>query len=140
MNVVNIQTMLDGARNYVAKVDVALDGSGDISNPYTIVDPRLLSSMGPGSSTLPPSKVRVDLLDWDFQDGIAAYLWWEGPMGDANTPIWRMVGRSIEKAFHVGGLQNNADQATGRITLTTASLTLGVPLVGTFKIHCVKQT
>ena len=132
-NSVNVQKMLDGPRNAVFKVDVALDGSGDITNPQTIVDPALLSSTGPNDAPL--HRVRVDLLDWDVQDGLDINLFWDGA---GPAPMWRMVGRSIEKAFHVGGLQNNADQPNGKITMTATSQQ-AIPLFATFKIHCVKQ-
>ena len=133
-NSYNLQKLIDGPRNVVLKVDVSLDGSGDYTNPQTIVNVKTLSSMGPTFGPN-PNRVRVDILDWDVQDGLSIYLWWDGagPM-----PVWRMVGRSIEKAFHIGGLQNNADQPNGNITMTTASAQNGVPLVATFKIHCVK--
>lgn len=135
MNQVVLQTLMDGPRNTVIKVDVTLDGaSGDVTNPYPIVIPLQLSSAGPDQGPH-PRKVRVDILDWDVQDGLAVNLLWDG-VGPAS--LWRMVGRSIEKAFHVGGLQNNAEQPNGNITMTTTS-SQAVPLVATFKIHCVKQ-
>lgn len=130
--------MLDGPRWYVAKVDVSLDGTGDFPAPQVVVDPSTLSSYQRPGSGPPPARVRIDLLDWDIQDGLAVSVFWEGQGGGGNSPIWRLVGRSMEKAFHVGGLQNNADQPTGRIVLTTKSTTTG-PLFGSFKIHCVKQ-
>lgn len=137
MNTYNVQTMLDGPRNTVVKVDISLDGaSGDFTVPTVLVDPQLLSSSGPANGP-PPRKVRVDDIDWDVQDGLSVNLWWQGAGNSA--PIWRMVGRSREKAFHAGGLQNNADQPTGRITFTTTSTSLNAPLVATFKLHCVKQ-
>ena len=126
--------MIDGPRWAVLKVDVSLDGSGDYAVPEVIVNPALLSPYGPNNT--PPKRVRVDILDWDVQDGLAVNLLWDGA-GPAT--LWRMVGRSIEKAFHVGGLQNNADQPTGKITMTTTSTSPGAPLFATFKIHCVKQ-
>lgn len=132
-NVVASQKMLDGPHNAVFKIDVSLDGTGDLTS-QVIVDPALLSPTGPNDAPL--KRVRVDLLDWDIQDGLVVNLAWDGA-GPAS--LWRMVGRSIEKAYHVGGLQNNADQPTGKITMTTSSQQAGVPLVGTFKIHCVKQ-
>ena len=134
-NSIVIQKLEDGPRNAIFKVDVSLDGSGDYVNPQTIVDVSTLSSMGP---TFPshPTRVRVDVLDWDIQASLAINLWWDG-LGPAS--LWRMVGRSIEKAFHFGGLQNNADEPNGNITLTTASITPGTPLVGSFNIRCVKQ-
>lgn len=135
MNQVLTQTLLDGPRNTVIKVDVSLDGSGDFSVPQVIVNPALLSSTGPNDGAH-PRKVRVDILDWDIQDGLGVYLFWDGA---GSAPLWRMVGRSIEKAYPIGGLQNNADQPTGKITMTTSSTQSGVPLVATFKIHCVKQ-
>ena len=135
-NSYNVQTLLDGPRWAVFKVDIQLDGlSGDFGNPQTIVNLPALSSMGP-TYGLHPKKVRVDILDWDAQDGLSVFLWWDGV---GPTPLWRMVGRSIEKAYHIGGLQNNADQPNGNITMTTQSVQQA-PLVATFKIHCVKQS
>ena len=134
MNQISIQKMLDGPRNAVFKVDVSLDGSGDYAIPQTIVDPAQLSRTGPNDAPL--KRVRVDILDWDVQDGLSVNLLWDGA---GSAPLWRMVGRSIEKAFHVGGLQNNADTPNGKITMTTSSVQAGVPLAATFKIHCVKQ-
>lgn len=137
MNNFNVQTLLDGPRNTVVKVDVSLDGSGDYLVPEVLLDPRTLCSPGPPVNMQGPKArlLRVDILDWDVQDGLIINLWWQGA-GD--MPLWRMVGRSIEKAYPVGGLQNNADQPTGRITFTTTS-TQSTPLAATFKIHTVKQ-
>jgi hypothetical protein len=136
MNSYNVQTLLDGPRNTVAKVDVSLDGSGDFLNPEIVLDPRTLSSYGPSMRDGPKARLlRVDLLDWDIQDGLMVNLLWEGV---GSTRLWTMVGRSLEKAYHIGGLQNNADQPTGRIMFTTTS-TQQIPLVATFKIHTVKQ-
>lgn len=137
MNTYNVQTLLDGPRNTVVKVDVSLDGSGDYANPEILLDPRTLCSYGPPVNMSGPKArlLRVDLLDWDIQDGLIINLWWEGV---GSMPLWRMVGRSVEKAFPQGGLQNNADQPTGRITFTTTS-TQQIPLSATFKIQTVKQ-
>lgn len=135
MNSYVIQKLVDGPRNSIFKVDVSLDGSADYSNPQTIVNCATLSSMGPTFGPR-PTRIRVDVLDWDVQPGLSINLFWDG-FGPAS--LWRMVGRSIEKAFHFGGLQNNADQPNGNITMTTTSTTIGVPLVGSFNIRCVKR-
>lgn len=135
MNSYIIQKLEDGPRNAVFKVDVSLDGSQDYANPEMLVQVATLSSMGPLFGAH-PSLVRVDVIDWDVQQGLAINLWWDG-QGDA--ALWRLVGRSTEKAYHFGGLQNNANQPTGNITFTTTSTTQGVPLVGAFNIRCVKQ-
>ena len=134
MNTISIQKMLDGPRNAVFKVDVSLDGTGDFAIPQTIVDPALLSRTGPNDAPL--KRVRVDVLDWDVQDGLTLNLIWDGA-GPAS--LWRMVGRSLKKSNDVGGLQNNSDQPSGKITMTTSSVQAGVPLAATFEIHCVKQ-
>lgn len=134
-NSYNVQTLLDGPRNVVVKVDVSLDGvQGDYAIPQMLIQASTLSR--PVAGTVTPLRLRVDLLDWDVQDSLAVNLFWDG-VGD--MPIWRMVGRSMEKAFHIGGLQNNADQPTGNIVFTTTSSAINVPLVATFKVHCVKQ-
>ena len=132
-----IQKLVDGARNAVFKVDVSLDGSGDYVIPETVIQVRTLSGFDTTEGLILPKKpLRVDVLDWDVQQGLAINLWWDGA-GPAS--LWRMVGRSIEKAYHYGGLQNNADQPNGNITFTTTSQTTGVPLVGSFNIRCVKR-
>ncbi len=135
MNSFILQKLIDGPRNVVIKIDVSLDGSADYANPENIVVPATLSSMGPTFGPH-PTDLSVPKLDWDIQQGLAINLWWDG-MGDAS--LWRMVGRSTEKAFPFGGLRNNANQPTGNITMTTVSTSLGVPLVGSFTITCVKR-
>lgn len=130
-----IQKLIDGPRNVVMKVDVSLDGSGDYVNPQTIVNLSTLSSMGP-TFGLHPKDISVIVLDWDIQQSLAVNLFWDG-FGPAS--LWRMVGRSMEKAYSFGGLRNNADQPNGNITMTTASQSLAVPLVGSFTIRCVKR-
>ena len=137
MNSYNVQVLLDGPRNTVAKVDISLDGvSGDYAEQQIILDPRTLSSYGPSMRDGPKSRLlRVDDLDWEIQNGLSVNVFWEGV---GTTPLWRMVGRSREKAWHFGGLQNNADQPTGRITFTTTS-TAGGPLFATFRVQTVKQ-
>lgn len=135
MNSFIIQKVLDGPRNAIFKVDLDLDGSGDYLNPEMLVQLSTLSSMGPTFGPH-PQRVSVDIIDWDVQQGLRVNLWWDGA-GDA--ALWKLVGRSIEKAFYYGGIQNNADQPTGNITFTTTSSVTNVPLSATFHIRCVKQ-
>lgn len=135
MNSYTIQLLEDGQRNTVVKVDISLDGSGDYPDPQTIVNCALLSKMGPTFGPH-PTRVKVERVDWDVKDGLTVNLWWDG-YGPAS--LWRLVGRSVEKAHYFGGLVNNADQPNGNITFTTTSTTQGVPLVGTFIISCTKQ-
>ncbi len=136
-NTYNVQTMIDGPKNFIVKVDVTLDGnSGDFTIPQTIVNCAVMSPMEPNKNVR-VTRVRVDEIDWDVQNGLAVNLAWDGagPM-----PLWRMVGRSIEKSWREGGLQNNADQPNGNITMTTTTTAApGAPLVATFKLKCVKQ-
>lgn len=135
-NSFSVQILNDGPRNTIAVCTISLDGTqGDYQIPQKLINLPTLSSMGVGFGPH-PTRVRVDDLDWDIQNGLSVNLFWEG---DGPASIWRMVGRSREKAFHFGGLQNNADQPTGNITFTTTSTTTGAPLFATFRITCVKQ-
>src|SRR5574337_567819 len=92
-----IQKLVDGPRNAIFKVDISLDGSGDYTIPEVLVQVKTLSGFDKPGLTLPKKPLRVDVLDWDIQQGLAINLWWDGA-GDA--ALWRMVGRSIEKAYH----------------------------------------
>lgn len=126
-NAVSIQKIEEGPRNAIFKVDVALDGSGDYSIPQTIVDAKLLAT----------PRLRVDRLEWSVQDGMTINLLWDGA---GSSPMWRMTGRGREDAKRIGGLQNNADQPSGKITMTTSSQQSGLPLSASFTIHCTKKT
>lgn len=131
MNSISAQTIVDGARNTIIKVDVSLDGSGDFTVPQTIVNPALLSPIRQGQRA---RKLRVQRLEWFAQDGLSINLFWDGA---GSAPLWRMTGRAVEQ---FDGLQNNADQPSGKITMTTTSSTASLPLVASFKIHCVKKS
>lgn len=135
MNTVTVNLQNDGPRNVVAIVQVALDGSGDITDPYTIIDLAQLSSMGSGFPPH-PTRVSVGSLSWSLPDGLSINLWWDG-LGPAN--IFNMSGRGNMKGEFFAGLNVYGDNPNGNITLTTLSTVPGVPLNASFTITCVKQ-
>ena len=132
-NVTSIQTLVDGPRNVVIKYDGILDTS-DVSST-TLIDPASLSAIDVNNTL--PTKVRIDRVFFDVEDGLAVYLYW-----DATTPvrIAELAGRGKMNACKYGGLTNNAGAGkTGKVLVATQGWSSGTTLSFTLILECVKQ-
>jgi hypothetical protein len=131
-NSVNIQTVLDGPRNCVIKVEGILDTS-DLARTL-LVDPSTLAGMD-NTGLVKPLGLIVDRIQYSIEDTLEVRLDW-----DATTPT-RMVeldGRGTEKYERFGGLTNNsAAGRTGKIFMSTqgwaAAATVSFTLILSFK-------
>ena len=111
-NIVAIETLLDGDRNTIIKVDIVGDGSGDEEN-------KLIFDASAYENTTTLKKLYQ--LSYEL-NGFSAFLEWDG------TPDKQLI--TIEESHYehpyydwVGGLSNaNVSSATGDILLTTVGL------------------
>jgi hypothetical protein len=131
-NSTSIQILNDGPRNVVVKLDGLLDTS-DLTST-TVVDPALLSDMN--INGVKASKLRINKIVYDVEDTLDVELFW-----DAATPvrIWNLVGRGKVDAHRTGGINNNATNPTGKITMTTQGWSTGAILSYTIILELVKQ-
>lgn len=113
-------TFVDGQRNTVMKHDIVCDDS-DLTLQL-LIDTTTLSEEPMGYAY---SRVRLDHIEYDVEDGLAIYLYWEGQLN--NAVLWRLAGRGRVPADQFGGLQNTAVDPTGNILVKTQgwSLTAG---------------
>ena len=131
-NVTSVQTILDGPRHVVLKIDGLLDTS-DLTST-TVVDPALLSDMN--INGVKASKLRINKIVYDVEDTLDVELFW-----DAATPvrIWNLVGRGKIDAAHFGNLQNNAGAGkTGNIKILTTGWASGTQIFS-IVLELVKQ-
>jgi hypothetical protein len=113
-NSVNIQTILDGPRNVVVKVEGILDTSDQAS--MTLVDPALLANMD-SQNQVKAKHLRLYTLHYIVEDGLEVRLAW-----DATTPvrIAQLTGRGRECYKHFDGLPDPvAAGSTGKVLLST---------------------
>lgn len=130
-NVTSIQTLVDGPRNVVVKYDGILDTS-DVSLT-TLLDPALLSPIDINNTL--PTKLRIDKIFFDVEDGLAVYLYWDAT---TDVRIAELAGRGRMDATKYGGLTNNANSGvSGKILVATQgwSGTLSFTII----LECVKQ-
>lgn len=119
-NSVNTQTILDGPRNCVIKVEGILDTS-DLA-AQTLVDPATLSAMQPATGEK-AATVAIQRITFEVEDGLEVRLAW-----DATTPtrIAQLTGRGTAKYGHFEGLTNNAGAGiTGKVLISTEGWTTG---------------
>ena len=113
-NSVNYQTIQDGPRNVVVKIEGILDTS-DLASTVA-VDPSLLAGMD-NTGLVKALDLIVDRIQFSVEDTLEVRLAW-----DATTPT-RMVelqGRGTEKYERFGGLYNNSGAGrTGKILIST---------------------
>lgn len=131
-NSTTIQTLVDGPRNVILKLDGLLDTSDQGST--IIVDPATLSDYN--INGVKATKLRINKINFDVEDGLDVELFW-----DAGTPIriGNFVGRGKVDAWRYGGIVNNATSPTGKITLQTQSWSIGTILSYTIVLELVKQ-
>jgi hypothetical protein len=131
-NSTTIQTLVDGPRNTILKLDGLLDTSDQAST--VIVDPATLSDYN--INGVKATKLRINKINFDVEDGLDVELFW-----DAATPvrIGNLVGRGKVDAWRYGGIVNNATSPTGKITLATQGWSSGTILSYTIVLELVKQ-
>ena len=126
---------VDGPRNTVMKADVLCD-DGDLPL-QTLVDMASLPGKMNNQLTV-YKKCRLDHIEYDIEDGLAVYLWWEGSLN--NSILWRLAGRGRVPAAHYGGIQNTAVEPTGNILISTQGWTVLLgELSASMIIKLVKQ-
>ena len=136
-NTVNIQLLVDGPKNVVAKIDGFVDTS-DLALT-TLLDPATLSTVFPnqGLNGAKATLLRVNKIIYDVEDLLSLNLAFDGA---TPAPIWHLVGRGqveLDKKF--GGLQNNAVAPTGKITAVTQGWSAAAILSFTIWLECTKQ-
>ena len=133
-NVTTIQTLVDGQKNVVIKVDGLLDTS-DVALA-TLLDPATLSAVLENGQKA--TKLRIDKIVYDVEDTLAVNLFWDAT---ADVSIWHLVGRGkLEFDKKYGGLQNNAGAGiTGKILYSTQGWLAAGLLSYSFTLECTKQ-
>jgi hypothetical protein len=130
-NTAEVETLVDGPRNVVAKVDIECT-SADLSSTV-LLDPAALNATNP-----PTNQLRIDEIQYSVEDGWYVTLFW-----DASTPviIVTLSGRGMFPVGpNFGAIQNNAGAGkTGKITATTTGYSSGT-MAATFILHCVKES
>lgn len=113
-NSVNIQTILDGPRNVVVKVEGILDTS-DLAST-TLVDPALLFPMD-SQNQVKAKHLRLYTIHYIVEDGLEVRLAW-----DATTPvrIEQLTGRGKSCFRHFEGIPDNSGAgSTGKVLIST---------------------
>ena len=119
-NSVNIQTILDGPRNVVVKVEGILDTSDQAS--MTLVDPAALGYMD-GQNRVKAKHLRLYTLTYSVEDGLEVRLAW-----DATTPVrlGQLTGRGKQCFRHFEGIPDNSGAgSTGKVLLSTEGWSAG---------------
>jgi hypothetical protein len=130
-NQVNTQILLDGHRNAIVKITGVLDTSN------VAVTDLITTAMFNNS----PTGFSIHHLDYSISDPLEVRLQWTTPSDAANVDILPIAGRGKMSFGSFGGLQNNATNPTGGISLLTTgyNTTLGTtPLVFSVVLEMVK--
>lgn len=132
-NAITVQTLMDGPRNTVLKVDGYLDTS-DYS-ATSIVDPASLSPIDPSNRTL-ATQLILRKVQFSVDEGLAVTLLW-----DATTAvrIVDMVKSGKLDLTKFGGIPNTkATGWTGKILLSTEGWSSGKIYEFTLIVEMVK--
>lgn len=132
-NAITVQTLMDGPRNTVLKVDGYLDTS-DYS-ATSIVDPASLSPIDPSNGTL-ATQLILRKVQFSVDEGLAVTLLW-----DATTAvrIVDMVKSGKLDLTKFGGIPNTkATGWTGKILLSTEGWSSGKIYEFTLIVEMVK--
>lgn len=133
-NAITTQTLVDGERNVVIKIDGYID-TADVTTT-AIIDPATLSDMVSRTGTK-ATQLRIDRILYTVDEGICVTLLW-----DATTPL-RII--DLVKAGHqelkkFGGLTNNSGAGkTGKISYSTEGWSAGKIYEFTVTLEMVKQ-
>lgn len=134
-NIITIQTLIDGPRNAVIKVEGLLD-TADFA-AQVIADPAALIGMD-NTGTVKASKLRIVRMQYNVKDPLSMLLQW-----DATTPVRveQVTARGTLHFDEFNGLVNNAGAGvTGKILLSSAgwaATTGGLPF--SIVLDLVKQ-
>lgn len=133
-NSVNIQTILDGPRNAVVKVEGILDTS-DLATT-TLVDPALLFGIN-YTGLVKAAKLRIASITYNVEDLLEVRLAWDAT---TDVRIEQLTGRGRMCFAHFGGLVDNSDGgATGKILISTEGWSAGKILSFTVVLELLKQ-
>lgn len=123
------QTLVDGSRNTVVKINIIGDGTGELTNTVIFDASTFIN---------PDTNNKLDRIEYTLRN-FAATLYW-----DANTPVvlLDLVANypSCQKfGKKYGGIINNAGTGkTGDIKITTQGLT-GLPTTGEIILYIKKK-
>ena len=134
-NIVNTQTLEDGQENTIIRITAILD-TADLPNTTVLVDPALLSDIGPFAGRK-ATQLRLKKCIFDVEDSLDVRLYW-----DATTPVYfeDYVGRGVNDYRDAGGLQNNAGAGkTGKILIETQGWVAAAKLEFTLTLYLGKQ-
>lgn len=123
-NVITTQTLNDGPRNLVIKVNISADGSGEESST-SLVD----------VSSFSVSEVRLDRIRGEL-DGFTVTLEWDAT---SNVDIFTLSDGETDLKFEdIGGIPNNSGSGkTGDIDFSTNGLVADAK--GSFILDLVKK-
>jgi len=125
------QILEEGPRNAIVKLTGILDTS-DLSLTTAIA----VASLTQGSTSLAPSEVRIDHLDYSVSDQLEVQLLWDATSDVVILPV---AGRGKMSFWNFGGLQNNAGAGkTGNINIQTTGWTSGTQVFSLI-LELVKQ-
>jgi hypothetical protein len=124
-NIIGIQEIVNGPRNYVVKIDIEGDGAGDETD-FELIQADYLEC----------DNVRLDKF-WSSLVGFSASLIWDGP-----TPVPFLqipAGFDISQDLTDSGGWPNPKVAnyTGNVSLATSGLGAGEK--GTMELHFTKK-
>jgi len=133
-NAVTIQTLIDGPRNVVLKVDGYIDTSdyavADLINPAT------LSAIDNATGAL-ATQLRIDRIIYTVDEGLCVTLWWDAT---ADVRIIDLVKAGHQELSNFGGFTNNAGSGkTGKIQISTEGWSVGKVYEFTLTLELVKQ-
>lgn len=114
-NIITLQTLIDGPRNAVIKVEGLLD-TADFP-AQVIADPATLIGVD-NTGTVKAAKLRIARIQYNVKDPLSLLLQW-----DATAPvrIEQVTARGAMDFCEFGGLVNNAGAGvTGKILLSSA--------------------
>lgn len=132
-NSVNIQTILDGCRNTVVKVEGILDTS-DLALT-TLIDPALCNGMD-NTGLLKAAHFRIETIQYNVEDGLEVRLAWDAT---TDVRIDELTGRGKNEFHRFGGLTDNSGAgSTGKILISTEGWSTGKILSFTLVLELVK--
>lgn len=132
-NLFSTQLLLDGPRNTVIKCEGVLD-TADLP-PTVVADPALLFGWD-NTGLVKAAKLSITKVIFNVEDGLEVRLAWEAP---TPTRIEQFTGRGKADYAFFGGLENNATNPTGRITLATEGWKAAANYSFTLILHLEKQ-
>lgn len=132
-NALTVQTLVDGPRNVVLKIDGYVDTS-DIT-ATDIADPAALSPIDINGKLA--TQLRIDRIIHTVDEGLAVTLLWDAT---TDVRIIDLVKTGRQELHNFGGFTNNAGAGkTGKIQLSTEGWSSGKIYEFTVTLELVKQ-